>query len=80
MVYLLRKKSDTFNAYKLFAAWTKTQLDITIKCLHSNQGGEYLNKAFLTFLNDQGTESKLAVHDTPQENGVAEHLNCTLVE
>lgn len=55
-------------------------MDITIKCLHSDRGGEYLSNNFLTFLDEQGMESKLAVHDTPQENGVSERLNRTLAE
>jgi hypothetical protein len=55
-------------------------LNITIKCLHSDRGGEYLLEKFLSFLDGQGTESKLAVHDTLEENGVSERLNRTLME
>ena len=79
-IYLLREKSEAFECYKSFAAWTKTHMDITIKCLHSDRGGEYLSNQFLGFLDGQGTESKLAVHDTPEENGVSERLNRTLME
>jgi hypothetical protein len=43
-------------------------------------GGEYLNEAFITFLDEKGTTWKLTVHDTPEQNGVAERLNCTLIE
>jgi hypothetical protein len=52
-------------------------MSITIRCF-SDRGGEYLSDAFLTFFDEQGTESKLAVHDTPEKNGVSERLNRTV--
>ena len=39
-----------------------------------------MSDAFITFLNEQGTTWKLTVHDTPEENRVAERLNRTLME
>jgi hypothetical protein len=51
-----------------------------IRVLHSDRGGEYLSEQFNSFLENKGTERKLTVHDTPEENGVAERLNRTLVE
>jgi hypothetical protein len=79
-VCLLRQKSEAFRAYKDFTAWVLTQLDRHIKCLHADHGGEYLNEAFITFLDEKGTAWKLTVHDTPEQNGVAERLNRTLIE
>ena len=46
-----------------------------IKVLHSDRGGEYMSEEFTTFLDRKGTERKLTVHNTPQENGVVERLN-----
>jgi transposase InsO family protein len=80
MIYLLREKSDTFEAYKLFRVWVLNQLGKRIKCLHTDHGGEYLSDKFNSFLDENGVERKLTVHDTPEENGVAERLNCTLQE
>ena len=74
-LYLLRKKSDAFGAYKNFEAWSKTQLKASIKVLHTDRGGEYLSGPFISHLNAAGTEQKLTVHDTPEENGVSERLN-----
>lgn len=42
LIYLLRHKSDTFEAYKTFESWANTQLNRKIKVLHSDRGGEYL--------------------------------------
>ena len=43
-------------------------------------GGEYLSTAFDQHLAKAGTAHKLTMHDTPQLNGIAEHLNHTLLE
>jgi hypothetical protein len=77
---LLCTKDKTFNTYKAFAAWTDMQCGIKIKCLHTDQGGEFLSREFTGFLCKQGTEQCLMMHDTPQHNGVAETLNCCLLE
>ena len=78
--YLLFSKGDVFSTYKLFAAWVSTHMGINIKCLHSNCGGKYMSDVFITYLDEQRTARKLTVHDTPEENGVAERLNRTLME
>jgi hypothetical protein len=79
-LYLLRKKSDTFAAYKLFEAWSKLHLKASIKVLHSDRGGEYLSGPFINHLRTAGTEQKLTVHDTPEENGVSERLNGVVLQ
>jgi hypothetical protein len=79
-IFLLRQKSDTFDAYKSFTAWVKTQFSIDIKCLHCDRAGEYLSMEFLAFLDKNGTNLKVTVHDTPEQNVVVECLNRTLME
>ncbi|THH04628.1 hypothetical protein EW146_g10132 [Bondarzewia mesenterica] len=78
-LYLLRCKAETFMAYKSFEAWCRTHKDAAIKILHSDRGGEYLSTEFVSHLAAAGTQQKLTVHDTPQHNGVAEHLNLTIM-
>src|SRR5271168_2289078 len=63
---------------KDYEAWCHTQLDVPVKVLHSDRGGEYLGREFILYLNSKGTTQKLTVHDTPQHNGVAEHCNRTI--
>ena len=79
-LYLLCLKSEAFEFYKQYEAWCMTHLGVTIKVLHSNQGGEYLDKGWILYLKSRGTEQKLTVHDTPAHNGVAECCNQTIVE
>ncbi|KAL5483092.1 hypothetical protein ACEPAI_8321 [Sanghuangporus weigelae] len=79
-IFILRSKSQTLNAYKTFANWCLTQHGVKIKRFHSDRGGEFTRIQFVDFLNSQGTEQKLTTHDTPEHNGVAEHLNRTIGE
>src|SRR5271154_2571016 len=60
-------------------AWMKTQHNGRIKSLRSDRGGEYLSEDFSDHLKKAGTTRKLTVHDTPEYNGVAERLNCTII-
>jgi hypothetical protein len=57
-LYLLRRKDETFEAYKSFEAWAETQHKSKIKRLHSDEGGEYLDGEFSKYLVLKGTEWK----------------------
>jgi hypothetical protein len=65
-VEFLSQKSDAFEAYKRYEAWTKTQFNARIKILHSDCGGEYTSEEFQTYLKSRGMEMKLTVHDMLQ--------------
>lgn len=76
----MKKKSDTLTCYKHYEAWAETQLNAKLKRLQSDRGGEYISDEFNQYLKSKGTMRSLTVHDMPEQNGVAERLNCTLVE
>ena len=71
---------DILEAYKVFEAWVKKHLNVGIACLHSDRGGEYMLMELITYLDSKGTARKLTIHDTPEQNGVSEQLNRTLME
>ncbi|KAJ3474391.1 hypothetical protein NLI96_g12482 [Meripilus lineatus] len=78
--FLMRNKSETLEKYKVFEARLETQKGRRVKELRSDRGGEYLSKEFGDHLGSQGTIRSLTTHDSPQQNGIAERLNRTLVE
>ena len=71
---------ETFKTYKRYEAWVRNHCNAFIKVLRTDQGGEYLSHEFTAHLEAQGTERVLTVHNTPQQNGVAEQLNGILAE
>jgi hypothetical protein len=78
-VFTMRRKSDVFMLYRNYEAWAKTQKGLPIKILRADRGGEYVGNDFRAYLDQQGTVLQLTAHDSPQQNGVAERLNGTIV-
>ena len=51
-----------------------------IKCLRTNNGGEFCSTEFDRFCKDYGIERHKTTPYTPQQNGVVERMNRTLTE
>ena len=79
VVYPMRKKSESFHYYKMFANFSQTHTGNRIKVLRSGRGGEYLSAEFECNLNDSGTQHQLTAAYTPEQNIVSERLNRTLM-
>jgi predicted acetyltransferase len=45
-----------------------------------DNNGEFVSKAFNQVLKDHGIEKQMFIPYTPQQNGMAERVNCTIVE
>ena len=79
-VDLMRRKSDTFDNYKGYEAWLKTQFDVNIKCFQSDKGGEYTSNEFLQHTKSKGTIHQFSVHNVHGQNGVPERAHYTLLD
>lgn len=55
IIYLIPKKSYTFESYLKFETWLHTQHGLRIKKLHSDRRGKYLSKEFTKYLKNSGT-------------------------
>ena len=79
-VYLMKRKSEAFEKFKEFRAEVENQLGKCIKVIQSDRGGEYLLGDFKDYLTQNRIVSQLTAPGTPQQNGVAEKKNRTLLE
>lgn len=79
-VYFLKSKDEVFPTFKNFQALVENQTNHTIKVLRTDNGGEYINKQFEEYLKLKGIRHQLTVPHTPEQNGVAERTNRTIVE
>jgi transposase InsO family protein len=79
-VYFLKSKDEVFEKFKEFKALVENQCGKKIKCLRNDNGGEYTSHLFTKFLKDNGIRHQKTVPYTPQQNGVAERANRTIVE
>jgi len=55
-IYLLKSKSQAFEALKDYKAWAENQLSAKILELQNNKGGEYMSKEFLQFTTQHGIQ------------------------
>ncbi|KAH9698582.1 hypothetical protein KPL71_024056 [Citrus sinensis] len=79
-VYLMRHKFEALEKFKKYRAETEKQLDKNIKKLRSDRGGEFLSGDFKEYLVENGIISQLIAPGTPQQNGVVERRNRTLLD
>ena len=79
-VYVLKTKDRVFKHFKKFHAMVEREKEKPLKCLHSDNGGEYTSNEFKSYYSEKGIRHEKTVHGTPQHNGVAERMNRTIVE
>ena len=79
-VYILKHKSEVFQRFQEWKALVETASGRKIKTLRSDNGGEYTSTEFAAFMAKEGIRHEFTIPHTPQQNGVAERLNRTLIE
>lgn len=79
-VYVLKCKSEVLPRFKEWKSLVEKQSEHKVKVLRSDNGGEYTGKAFDEFLSKHGIARNTSAPYTPQQNGVAERANRTIVE
>ncbi|CAA0840399.1 Unknown protein [Striga hermonthica] len=79
-VYFLRTKGEVFQYFKRFHAMVERQAGKPLKCLRSDNGGEYTSHEFKNYCAEHGIRHEKTVPGTPQHNGVAERINITIRE
>ena len=78
--FTLKRKSEVFQKFVEWQAMVEKSSGLEIKKIRSDNGGEYTSKEFEEHLKSFGTQHELTIPKTPQQNGVAERMNRTLVE
>ena len=77
---LLREKSEAFEKFKGFKALVEQETGAKIKTLRTYRGGEFMSQEFQDFCEKEGINRHLTAPYTPQQNGVVERRNRTLLE
>ena len=88
-LYLLYNKSEALDAFKIFKVEVEKQCGKQIKIVRSDRGGEYYGKytedgqafgPFAKFLQESGMVAQYTMPGSPDQNGVAERRNRTLLD
>ena len=77
--YLLKKKSDVFEKFRILITLLENQTDKKMKILRTDGGGEFNSSVFKSFFESSGVRHQLTVPGCSTQNGVAERMNLTLL-
>ena len=79
-IFFLKRKSEVKEAFLHYKARAENMQGLKIKILRTDNGLEYSGKEFTNQLDHMGIKREFTTPYTPQQNGVAERINKTLVE
>lgn len=79
-IAIMKAKSEVFEKFRVWKIMAENETGRKLKQVNSDNGGEYVNKWFETFLIENGIKPRRIVPYTPEQNGVAERYNRTAIE
>lgn len=78
--YFLASKNEVYSIFKEYQVMVENETGHTIKVLRTDNGREYLSQEFKAYLKSKGIRHQFTIPYTPEQNGVAERFNRTIVE
>nr|GFB32015.1 hypothetical protein [Tanacetum cinerariifolium] len=78
--YKSKSKDETSDILKKFITEIENLKDYKVKIIRCDNGGEFRNKEMNDFCSQKGIKREFSNARTPQQNGVAERRNRTLIE
>nr|GEU71588.1 hypothetical protein [Tanacetum cinerariifolium] len=79
-VFFLATKDETTPIIKTFLTGLENQLSLKVKVIRSDNGTEFKNFDHNQFCRLKGIKREFSVPRTPQQNGIAERKNKTLIK
>jgi len=79
-MYMLKSKDEAVLAFAKFKAQVENNCGNNIKVLRFDRGGEFLNGVFQGICDEPGIRRQFTAPYTPQQNGVVERKNRTVME
>ncbi|GJT91231.1 putative ribonuclease H-like domain-containing protein [Tanacetum coccineum] len=79
-VFFLRTKDETSGILKDFIRQIENQLNQKVKTIRCDNGTEFKNRDIIEFCGSKEIKREYSNARTPQQNGVAERKNRTLIE
>ena len=78
-VKLLKIKDEAEEKLMALIKHAEVETGKQVNYFRSNSSSKYSSGQFAKYLKSKGIHHEFTNSDTPQENGVAKHANCTLV-
>lgn len=80
MAYTLSEKSEVFKCFKQFHAMAEAHFNTKLSRLRCDNGREYPSTEMKNYCASKGIQYEFTIRYTPQQNGVAERMNRTIIE
>jgi transposase InsO family protein len=80
ITYLMKKRTEVIDRMTEYNAYIFNQTGNHVKAFHCDNAKEYISKEVRKYLGSWGIRLELTAPYSPQQNGVAERLNRTLIE
>lgn len=77
---LLKEKSEAFEKFKCFKTRMEQERQTMVKTFRTDRGGEFISHEFQAYCDKNGIKRHLTAPYSPQQNGVVERCNRTLLE
>jgi transposase InsO family protein len=75
----LQDKSKTQETLKHFINQAQNEFELNVKKIRSDNGSEFKNLQEEEYLEEEGIKHEFSALYTPQQNGVVERKNMTLI-
>jgi hypothetical protein len=79
-VFFLHDKSHTCDIFKTFVRRAENEFEQKLKKVRSDNGSEFKNTNVEEFCDEKGVKHEFSTTYTPEQNGVVERKNRTLIE
>lgn len=79
-IYVLKRKSQAFEAFTEWKTMIEKQTGFTVKRLRDDKGGEFVGHKWEDYLKEHGILHEKTTVNTPQSNGFAERGNRKIEE
>lgn len=79
-IYFLKTKDEPFQKFEEWKILVENQTQKKLKCLRTDNGLEFCNNLFDKACRDSGVKRHKTCQYTPQQNGVSERMNRTIID
>ncbi|XP_042756658.2 retrovirus-related Pol polyprotein from transposon TNT 1-94 [Lactuca sativa] len=79
-VFFIKTKDEAFRTFTDFRSKVENETGEKLKMLRTDRGGEFLSKKFEEYCSETGLERQYTAPYSPQQNGVVERRNRTVLE
>ena len=79
-VYFIHTKDQVFQKFREWKAMVEKSTGKALKAIRTDNGGEFTSREFEAYLKTEGVRHELTIPKNPEQNGVAERMNRTLIE